>query len=39
VPGVKETNTSLILETIEERASVVPEDLELPIPLKELGKV
>jgi len=39
VPGVKETNTSLILETIEERASVVPEDIRLPIPLKELGKV
>jgi len=34
VPGVKETNTSLILETIEERASVVPEDLKLPIPIK-----
>ncbi len=38
VPGVKETNTSLILETIEERASVVPEDIKLPIPIKELGK-
>jgi len=34
VPGVKETNTSLVLETIEERASVVPEDLKLPIPIK-----
>ena len=36
IPGVRETNTSLILETIEERPSVVPEDIELPIPMKEL---
>ncbi|RLG46302.1 MAG: transcriptional regulator [Thermoproteota archaeon] len=35
IDGVRETNTSLILETIEERPSVVPEDVKLPILTKE----
>ncbi len=35
IDGVRETNTSLILETIEERPSVVPEDVKLPILTRE----
>lgn len=31
VVGVRETNTSLVLETVEEKPSIVPEGLELPI--------
>jgi len=38
VSGVIETATSLVLETIEERPSVVPEELELPIRMKKTGE-
>jgi len=38
IDGVRETNTSLILETIEERPSVVPEDVRLPILTREGGE-
>lgn len=34
IEGVRETNTSLVLEIIEERASVVPEDIKLPMLVK-----
>ncbi len=38
VPGVTETVTSLVLETIEEKPSLVPEDIALPIRPKELKR-
>ncbi|RLG42811.1 MAG: hypothetical protein DRO05_00105 [Thermoproteota archaeon] len=36
IPGVTETVTSLVLETVEEKPSLVPEGIQLPIRLKEL---
>jgi len=38
VPGVTETITSLVLETVEERPSLVPKEIELPIRVRELEK-
>jgi len=38
ISGVMETITSLVLETIEEKPSLVPKDIELPIKPSELEK-
>lgn len=37
IPGVRETNTSLVLETVKERASIVPEGIPPEI-LRSLAK-